>query len=121
LAFAIRVAGAFKAFNTSRPKADELSQAKLGEIVGRSLGQDEAIKQASVSRWMSETNPSIPDTRTIEAIAAALETDPSWLAFGHQCAIDSGDQLLSKEQVEAAHRVTERKRLADQTKAGGKR
>lgn len=82
LELSARIHRAFKQFNATKPRAEELSQAKLGELVSRRLRQKEAITQATVSRWMSDANPITPDNPTLAAIADVLNCDKTWLAFG---------------------------------------
>jgi ribosome-binding protein aMBF1 (putative translation factor) len=74
LEFSERLHTALKRFNAGQPRGGELTQEELAARIGKS--------QSAVSRWMSETNPSVPDNPTIEAIATALKVDPAWLAFG---------------------------------------
>jgi hypothetical protein len=80
--FARRVGEAFKAFNARRPRGDEMSQEELGRRVANGIGQKEPFSQAAVSRWMSLTRPNVPANPIIRALAAALETDAAWLAWG---------------------------------------
>jgi transcriptional regulator with XRE-family HTH domain len=54
-----------------------LTQAELGELVGRVGG--EAVAQNTVSGWFRSA---IPDLHDLEHLAKALEVDPGWLAFG---------------------------------------
>jgi transcriptional regulator with XRE-family HTH domain len=55
-----------------------LSQAKLGELIGRLEG--EPVPQSTVSDWFNEVVPSV---HYMEPLAKALEVDPGWLAFGN--------------------------------------
>lgn len=57
----------------------ELEQDEVGRQVARYLGAEEPIGQGTVSRWFRS---SVPDLRTIAALALVLNVDPGWLAFG---------------------------------------
>jgi transcriptional regulator with XRE-family HTH domain len=74
LEFSERLHTALKRYNADQPRGGELTQEELSARIGKS--------QSAVSRWLSETTPSVPDNPTIEAIAKVLRVDAAWLAFG---------------------------------------
>jgi hypothetical protein len=57
----------------------ELTQAELGETIGKILERKEPLDQTTVSRWFSST---VPEAYVIRGLAMALRVDPGWLAFG---------------------------------------
>ena len=59
----------------------KVTQASLGAMVSKHLGRRvPPVTGATVSRW--ESGDTVPDVQTVEAIAAACQVDPGWLAFG---------------------------------------
>ena len=57
----------------------DLEQDEIGREIARYWGQQEAVKQGTVSRWF---RGSVPDLRTIWALASVLNVDAGWLGFG---------------------------------------
>lgn len=76
-----RVYTALEAYNSGLPRSGKLSQADLGRLVAERLNKP-AVPQVTVSRWMSETSPTLPDPLTIRAIADVLNVDVMWLLYG---------------------------------------
>lgn len=76
-----RVYAAFEAYNSGVPRSGKMSQADLGRLVAERLKKP-SIPQATVSRWMSETNPVVTDPPTLRAIADVLNVDVMWLLYG---------------------------------------
>lgn len=76
-----RVYTALEAYNSGLPRSGKLAQADLGKLVGQRLGRP-AIPQVTVSRWMSERSPTLPDPLTMRAIAEVLNVDVMWLLYG---------------------------------------
>ena len=60
-------------------KGGSATQEWLGKQVGKMLPPKEPLSQSAVSRWMKGARPEL---ETIAAIAAVLQVDPGWLAFG---------------------------------------
>lgn len=56
------------------------SQGWLADTVSQHLGLPKPLTQGAISRWFAADTE--PDLKTIGAVAAILEVDPGWLAFG---------------------------------------
>lgn len=61
-------------------RGDKLTQVEIATVVARTLKLPAPLSHATVSRWVSGT--SVPDARTIAAIARTLNVNEGWLAFG---------------------------------------
>lgn len=77
-----RIYDAFTAASRKRARGNELTQDEVGRRVARELGLADPIQQATVSRWLSNRDPTLPDPLTLRAIATVLEVDTMWLLFG---------------------------------------
>lgn len=75
LAFPVRLKLARLFLGSSEGRT--VSNAEFGKRVGAALGRD-PIDQSAVSRW----GRTVPDVKTLEAIASVCDVDPGWLAFG---------------------------------------
>ena len=67
----------------------ELSQKRLGELVGELRGR--AVGQSTVSDWRNEAIPSVED---LGWLAKALGCDPGWLAYGDESGAPPPDDPL---------------------------
>lgn len=77
-----RIYAAFKEAGRKRRRGNELTQDELGRLVAKELGLSEPFKQATVSRWMSNTMPALPDPLIMRAIGKVLNVDVMWLLYG---------------------------------------
>ena len=82
LEVAERIYDAFRAAQAKRQRGNELTQAEVGERVAKELGRKEPIPQGTVAKWMSATDPALPDPLTIAALAKVLEVSATHLLFG---------------------------------------
>jgi len=64
---------------SARSNGERLTTQEIGHRVGRLL-REEPIAPAMVQEWISGAEPTT--LRHLYALAAALEVDPGWLAFG---------------------------------------
>lgn len=93
----------------------DLGQDEVGREVGRYLGLEGAVGQGTVSRWF---RASIPDLRTIAALALVLNVDPGWLAFGDLSAAPKPRWVTtSTDADEPARRARAAEAMQDETKA----
>lgn len=77
-----RIYDAFTAAAAKRPRGSELTQSEVGALVAKELRRKVPFPQATVSRWMSERDPALPDPLTLRAIAKVLGTSATWLHYG---------------------------------------
>jgi hypothetical protein len=71
-------------------KQEQRSQLWLSGEVSRRLGR-EPLSQGTVSRWF---RGAVPDLESMGAVAATLEVDPGWLAFGSQSRAPAPDNPM---------------------------
>lgn len=95
-------------------ESQRVTQEQIGVEVSKLLGLPaaEALRSASVSRWL--LGQSVPDAPTMQAIAAALEVDPGWLAFGQASTAaapyNATQELVAHAPPEAAARPARQRR-----------
>jgi hypothetical protein len=75
--FCLRLFEAQKSWEGRHHRA--FDQASLGKAIAEHLGLDRPYAQWKVSRWFIKQ---MPDLWEVEALAACLEVDLVWLAFG---------------------------------------
>lgn len=85
-----RIYAAFEDYNSGLPRSGKLGQADFGRLVAE-LRKLPPIPQVTVSRWMSETNPALPDLLTLRAIATVLNVNVLWLLYGDDNDGDDND------------------------------
>lgn len=96
-----RIATAFKRHNANARRGNELSQVDLAKMIAKRLGLPKPPTQAAVSRWMSVTNPSVPEPPRLEAIAELLGADKTWLLWGDENDPSPEPDLTAEESEEA--------------------
>lgn len=77
-----RIYAAFEQYNSGLPRSGKLTQSDLGRMVAERLGRERPFPQGTVSAWMSEADPSLPDNPTLAAIAQVLNVNATWLILG---------------------------------------